>query len=179
MMNENPEIKNLSQLAGHTFNIVQPSIWKNHFEIKYNEQILGTIDKHGLFGTKVQIKIFNKAWEIYPQKFWTSKIAIKETGKENPFAFYRRKIFSGEGFVHLPKGKRLKIKLGTFRSTSGIYNMMGKCIASLKDRISLKSVTAMTEINIVESSEILEENPWVIILAWHLTQMRRRSKRAG
>lgn len=179
MINENPEIKNLSQLAGQKFNIVQPSIWKSHFEIKYNEQILGTIDKRGLFGLRVYTKIFDKAWEIYLQKFWTSEIAIKEAGKENPIAFYKSKFFSGEGFVHLPKGKRLKIKLGTFRSNSGIYNMMGKNIASLKDRVSMKSVKAMTEINIEESSEILEENPWIIILAWHLTQMRRRSRTAG
>lgn len=179
MMTENPEIKNLSQLAGHKFNIVQPSIWKNHFEIKYNEQILGTIDKRGFLGMRVYMKIFDKAWEIYLQKFWTSEIAIKEGGKENPFAFYKRKIFSGEGIVHLPKGKRLKIKLGAFRSNSGIYNMMGKCIVELKDKVSFKSVTATTEINIVESSEILDEYPWVIILAWYLTQMRRRSRHAG
>ncbi len=179
MINEIPEIKNLSQLAGHTLNIVQPSIWKSHFEIKYNDQILGTIDKRGLFGLRVQTKIFDKAWEIYLQKFWTSEIAIREVGKENPFAFYKRKIFGREGFVHLPKGKGLKIKLGAFRTKSGIYNMMGKCIVSLKEKVSFKSVKATTEIMIEESSDIIDENPWVVVLAWHLTQMHRRSRHTG
>jgi hypothetical protein len=173
------EIKNLSQLAGQTINIVQPSIWKNHFELKVNDQTLGIVNSRGLFRSLLMIKIFDKEWEIFRRSFWSSEISIKEKGKENPFASYNRKFFSFEGFVHLPKGKRVKIRLEAFRRKSGIYNMMGKCIVSLKDKISFKSVTTITEISIEESSEILDEYPWIIILAWHLTQMRRRSQRAG
>lgn len=176
MMPENQEIKTMSQLEGQTLEIIQPSIWKNYFEIRYNDQILGNIKTHGWFGSILMVEFFGKEWEIYRPSFWLSEIDIREKGKENPFASYKRKLFSREGFVHLPKGKRLKIKLGIFRSTYDIYNMMGKCVVSLRDKVIFKSVT---EVKIEESSEILDEYPWVIVLAWNLARQGRKSRRAG
>jgi hypothetical protein len=97
---------------------------------------------------------------------------VKEKGKENPFATFKRKFFSREGFVFLPKGRRLKIKLGIFRSNYGIYDQSGRCLANLKDKITFKS---NTEVKIEEPSELLDEYPWVIILAWHLARQKKRS----
>lgn len=176
MIQSNPDIKNLARFTGRTLNIIQPSIWKNNFEIKYNDEILGTISKHGWFGTDLSVKFFDNEWEIYRPGFWSSEIAIREKGRENPSASYKRKFFSREGFVSLPKGKKLKITFGAFRSSYAVYNMSGKCLVSFKDKISFKSKSS---VKIEESSEILEEHPWVIVLAWNLAQQSRKSRGAG
>jgi hypothetical protein len=73
-------------------------------------------------------------------------------------------------------GHKLIIKLGLLRSGYGIYTTNGSCLASLKDKISLKE---KTEINIESNSELFDKYPWVIVLAWYLSKQRRRSAAAG
>jgi hypothetical protein len=169
-------IKNLSRLTGQTLHIVQPSVWKSNYELKYKDELLGTIHKKSVFGIRLIIKLFDNEWEIYRPNFWRSEIAVREKGKENPFASYRRKFFSREGFVFLPRGKRLKIKLGVFKSGYAVYTLSGKCLISFTDKASIKSKTVVA---IEESSDLLEEYPWIIVLAWYISQQRKRSGAAA
>ena len=168
-------IKRLTQLSGETLNLVQPSVWKNNYEIKHGDELIGTVLLKG-FGFRLIVKILEDEWEIYRPSFWKSEISIKEKGRENPSATYKRKLFSREGIVSLSMGHKLIIKLGLLRSGYGIYTTNGSCLASLKDKISLKE---KTEINIDSNSELLDKYPWVIVLAWYLSKQRRRSAAAG
>ena len=122
------------------------------------------------------VNLLEKEWEIYIPKFWRSEIAIKEKGKENPFARYDKKLFSREGTVFLPKGQRLKIKFGLIKGKYGVYTTSGRCLVTIKDAISFK---ANTQIYIETGSELLDKYPWVIILAWHLTRKRKQAAAAG
>jgi hypothetical protein len=169
-------IRNLSQLSGQTILITQPSIWKNNFELKYDEELLGKVSAKSAFRSNLIINLFENEWEIYSPKFWKSEIAVREKGKENPFATYDKKLFSREGTVFLPKGQRLKIKFGLIRGKYGVYTTSGRNLVTIKDLISFK---ANTEIYIETNSEFLDKYPWVIILAWYLTRKRKQAAAAG
>ena len=172
MISDKPKIKTLSQLAGETLYISQPTIWKFYFDLKYNDEILGKINRKGVFRPVFNISLFDKKWEIYYPDFWPFHIAIREQGKENPVAFYKRKFFNRSGDVFLPKGKKLKMKREAFKGDFRIYNLSGKCLITLRALVSLKS---KTEIKIEENSELLDEYPWVIFLAWRLLRQRKGS----
>lgn len=169
-------IRNISQLAGQTLNITQPSVWKNVFELKYGDDLLGKIRSKSALSSNLIVNLLENEWEIYSPKFWRSEIAIKEKGKENPFARYDKKLFSREGIVYLPMGQRLKIKFGLIKGKYGVYTISGRCLATIKDVISFKT---NTQIYIETGSEILDKYPWVIILAWHLTRKRKQAAAAG
>jgi hypothetical protein len=169
-------IRNLSQLSGQTLKLIQPSIWKNKFELKYNDELLGKISSRGAFSPGLIIELLENEWELYSPKFWKTEMAVREKGKENPFAKYNKKLFSREGIVFLPKGQRLKIKFGLVRGKYGIYTSSGTCLVTIKDEISLKSSTL---VYIETSSEFLDKYPWVIILAWYITRKRKQAAAAG
>ncbi len=169
-------ITHLSQLTGKTLVLTQPSIWKKYFEIRSEDEVLGKIIVSGLFGSRIQANIMGGEWEIYYPRFWKSGINIREKGRENSFASYSQKFFSKEGTIFLPKGQRLKLKFGIFRSHYGIYTTSGISLASIKDKFGFKSKTL---INIENSSEFLDKYPWVIILAWHLIMKRKQAAAAA
>lgn len=169
-------LTDLSQLAGKTLILTQPSIWKKSFDLIYEDEVMGHVIVRGFFGSIIEVNILGGSWEIYYPKFWKSGINIREQGKENPFANYSQKFFSREGTVFLPKGQRLKIKLGVFRNNYGIYTTSGICLVSIKDKLGFKSKTL---INIENSSEFLDKYPWVIILAWHLIMKRKQAVAAA
>jgi hypothetical protein len=170
-------MKILSELAGETIFIHQTSIWKKIYEIKYGDELLGTIRKKKVFSSGLIVKIFNVEWEIYRPNFWLSEIAIREKGKENPIAKFKRKILSRDGFVFLPKGQKLRLQFGVFSSGKyGVYNLSGNCLVRLRDKFSF---IKNTDVEIEEASDLLDEFPWVIILAWYISHLRKRSAAAG
>jgi len=169
-------IRSLSQLSGQTLNIIQPSVWKNKFEFRFNDDLLGEIKIISVFRSDLIVNLLEKEWEIYSPRFWKTEIAIREKGRENPFATYDKKLFSREGTVFLPKGQRLKIKYGLIKGKYGVYTSSGMCLASIKDMVSFKT---NSQVFIETGSELLDEYPWVIILAWYLTRQRKQAAAAG
>jgi hypothetical protein len=165
-------IKNLSQLSGETLKIIQPSIWKNNYELRHNDELLMKMNPRSVFSFGLIIDSIDSQWELYKPNFWKSEIAIREKGNENPIATYNKKIFSMEGTVSLPRGQRLKIKFGIMKSRYGVFTTNGICLVSIKDEISFK---ASSLVFIENSSEILDKYPWVIILPWYLTRRRKQA----
>ncbi len=168
--------ESLSHLSGKILSIIQQSIWKNNFEFKYDEELLGKIIPRNVFSFGLFITIGEAEWEIYKPNFWKSDIAVREKGRENPFASYNKKFFSREGTVFLPKGQRLIIKSGNFKRKYGVFTASGICLASIKDEVSFK---ARSLVYIESSSELLDKYPWVIILAWYLKRKRKQTAAAG
>ncbi|HEY6906697.1 MAG TPA: hypothetical protein VI230_04475 [Ignavibacteriaceae bacterium] len=161
-----------SKLAGETLTIVQPSIWKNLYELKHQDEVLMKMKPRSVFGFGLIIELDNKEWEFYRSNFWGSELAFREKGKENPVAVYSKKFFSREGTISLPMGRRLTIKFGLMRSQYGIYASSGECLVILKDKISFKTSSV---VSIESSSEILDKYPWIIVLPWYLTRRKKRT----
>lgn len=161
-----------SKLAGETLTIVQPSIWKNLYELRHQDEVLMKMKPRSVFGFGLIIELDHKEWEFYRSNFWGSELAFREKGKENPVAVYSKKFFSREGTISLPMGQRLTIRFGLMKSKYGVFTAGGECLVSLKDNISFK---ANSIVFIESSSEILDKYPWIIVLPWYLTRRRKRN----
>ena len=105
-------MKNLSELAGETLLIHQPSVWKSYYELKHNDELLGTISSKGIFGINKIFKKGNEEWEIYRTSFWKSEIGIRQAGYELPYATYKRDGFKSHGTVKCYKGEQMIIETG-------------------------------------------------------------------
>ena len=83
-------MKNLSELAGETLVIRQPSVWKSNYELMHGEEVIGTIKSKGIFGINKIFRMGKEEWEIYRTGFWRSEIGIRQAGYELPYATYKR-----------------------------------------------------------------------------------------
>jgi hypothetical protein len=169
-------MKRLSDMAGETLIIHQPSVWKSNYELKNGEEVLGTIRSKGFFGLTFIFKMGNDEWEIYRNGFWKSEIAIRQAGYELPYATYKREAFKFRGTVNLYKGEQMIIDQKILRGGYSVQTLSGNILATFKEKVSIKN---KTEIHIEQKSELLDKYPWVIILAWYLSLQRRRSAHAG
>jgi hypothetical protein len=169
-------MKNLSEMAGETLFIYQPSIWKSYYELKLGDKVLGTIRHPKFFSTKIIFKMENRQWEIYRPHFWKSEVAIRQAGYELPYATYIKERFKPRGVVKLYKGDQMLISYKLLGRGYNIQTLSGEYLVTFKDRTSLKD---KTEIHIEQKSELLEKYPWVIILAWYLSVQRKRKAHAS
>jgi len=169
-------MKNISGLIGETLTIYQPSIWKNFYELKHGDNILGTINQPKIFSRRILFKFDNHEWEIYFPKFWKSEIAIRESGFQLPYATYKRDNFKMNGTLFLPRGERLKFVFKMFKGGYRIENNSGISLVSFKDKFALKSTT---EIKIEQPSELLDKYPWAIVLIWYIAYKRKQAAAHG
>lgn len=169
-------MKNLSEFAGETLFIHQPSVWKSYYELKHGDNVLGQISSKGFFGISKIFKLENKEWEIYRPGFWKSEVAIRQAGYELPYATYKRDGLKSHGTVKCYRGEQMIIETKLLRGGYSVKTLSGEILAVLKDKVSIKD---KTEITIVCKSELLDKYPWVIVLAWYLSMQRKQAAHAG
>jgi hypothetical protein len=73
--------------------------------------------------------------------------------------------------VTLPKGKTLKIEPHFFKGFCEIKNVHEECIARIKPKTALKD---KAEVLIEKKSELLDQYPWIIILAYIIVIEQRQ-----
>jgi hypothetical protein len=163
-------MKKLSDLAGETLIIRQPSMSQNYYELRHDEEIFGTIKPESFFNTRMLVNIFPNQFEFYRPNFFSSEFAIKEKLKELPFAKYRNDRFIFRGTIYLPKGQHLKLFFRFFKGAFSIQTDNLQILASFQYCISLEE---RTMVKIEHKSTLLDTYPWIIFLAWYLVVYRK------
>jgi len=169
-------MKNLSGLAGEILFIHQPSIWKNFYELKNGDEVLGTIRAPRVFSFAMLFKMGNSEWEIYRPSFWKSEVAVRQAGYEMPYATYKQKAFKKSGVVELFKGERFIIEYKLFKGGYNIQNTSGEYLVTFTEKVSFKD---RTEFQIEKKSELLDKYPWVVALAWYISQQKKHAGAAA
>ncbi len=169
-------MKNLSSFYGKQLEFTQPSVWKTYYELKSDNEILGTVKKTKKFGFQLEIDMFNKKWIFYRPSFWRSEIAIRQSGYTLPYAKYNGGKFKQHGMIELPKGGRVKIVFKAFKKDYEIQDSSGQVLVKLADKVKFRT---SVDISIIKRSELIDKYPWVIILAWYISALKKHAAAAG
>ncbi|TSA29828.1 MAG: hypothetical protein D4R68_01625 [Ignavibacteriales bacterium] len=164
-------MKMITDYMGKNIVIAQTSVFKRNYEIRVNEELIGSMQQKGFFGMMWKVDIQNKKWEIYKPSFWRSALDIREAGYEMPIANYTRDGFRSRGTLSLPLGEKLKIVPHLFKGFCEINNEQEVCLAKIiPKKISMKD---RAEVMIVKKDDLLDKYPWIIILAYIITIEQR------
>lgn len=163
-------MKSLSDYISEKLLFIQPTAFKRLHELRMNDQLLATMQQRGFFGMRWEVSIQDKNWEIYKPSFWRNAFDIREAGYEMPIANFVRDRFRSRGAVSLPKGEKLKIEPHLFKGFCEIKNVQEECIVRIKSKISWKE---KSEVIIEKRSELINQYPWIIMLAYIITIEQR------
>jgi hypothetical protein len=164
----------LQKYTGKTLTLVQPSFFKNKFELMDGEEIIATMTFTRKFMSGATFEISDKKWEVKQLSFWKSEYGIFKFGYELPFAVYNSKMF-GDGIVELPKGLKLNFRYHMWQGLLEIINSKGDVIISAKGKTAIKEKYLII---IKRSSPELEEYPWLILLPGFLSVLRKKNAAA-
>jgi len=169
-------MKTFSDYFGKTLNFIQPSIWNRSFELRNDNQLVGTLEYPKYFSVKADANIFGEKWEFYEPKWWKQLIEIRESGKELPIASYKTPAFNRQGKLELPQGQSVFL-YSNFWGTS--FELRDKYESRL---ILFKSKTGFkTKINvsIEKRSEVLDMHPWLLLFIIYIELGKSRRRSAG
>jgi hypothetical protein len=168
-------MKKLSDYLGHELIIVQKNVWKREYELHSGEELIGQMRYPKTFSQLAEHDIQDERFEFYKPKFFGREVSIRKKGYQNPFAHFKTNFFGRKGILELPKGRKLNLKFDFFRKQAGIYQGENDLLIYLRSKFSLKE---RSEVIIEKRSEIVDENPWVIMLAFYLSLLRKRNSAA-
>ncbi|NWF88402.1 MAG: hypothetical protein HXY50_02965 [Ignavibacteriaceae bacterium] len=169
-------MKTLSNYFGKTLNFVQPSIWKRNFELLDGNEVIGTLTYPKFFSVKAEAKIFDNSWEFYEPKWWKNLIEIREPGRELPIASFKPALLKNKETLKLPSGESMILNSNLFSTTIEILDHYSSRLVSLKRKMNVKTTY---EIQIEKRSEVLDRNPWVLLLIIYAEINKNRRRSAG
>lgn len=169
-------MRRLSDYIGKELLIFQKSIWRRDFELRSGEELIARLFYPKFFSDFTEISVWEETYEFYRPKFLSRDVDIRKKGYQNPFANFQNNFWGSRGVLELPRGIKLTMKFGFFRKQAEIYIGESDLLIAILGRFSLKE---RSEIIINKRSEIIDEHPWIIMLAFYLAQLRKRNSAAG
>jgi len=168
-------MKKLSDYIGSELKIYQKSIWKRDFELRSGEELIARLYYHKFFSDLTELIIGNDVFEFYRPRFFSRDVDIRKKGYQNPFTHFKNNLWGSKGVLELPRGIRLNFKFGFFRKQAEIYLGENDLLVTILNRFSFK---VKSQVVIEKRSEIIDDYPWIIMLAFYLSQLRKRNSAA-
>jgi hypothetical protein len=169
-------MRKISEYIGNQLLIVQKSIWKNEFELRFGEELIAQMKHPKFFSELVELTFQNEIYEFFRPKFFSREVAVRKKGYENPFAHFKNNFWGSKGTLELPRGNNLNIKFGIFKKQTEIFLGENDLLVSILSRFSVKR---RSEVVIEKRSEIIDEHPWIVMFGFYISQSRKRSSAAG
>jgi hypothetical protein len=170
-------MKSVSYYADKKLYVSSASFWKRIFELKYEEEFLERLSFPKKFSSIGVIEGFNGEWKIKRDSMWNRNLSIYKHSYHLPFANYSGSFFGNKGQLKLPRGQYLNFQFGLFRKGCKVYSKQNVLLIEYKNSIS---ITTKTEVALIQKSEILDENPWILMLTWYIIlQNKKRAAHAG
>ncbi|MBI1937018.1 MAG: hypothetical protein HYS25_02740 [Ignavibacteriales bacterium] len=167
-------MKTISDYIGKQLKLIQPSLFKNYYELKSGDELLAALSQPKFLSTNAVTSGSFGEWEFYKPSFWRLDAAVREKYKELPIAKFVREGFKQRGIIELPRGERLNLIFKKFGFSFEIQNEMGFALVRFKKNFSFKT---NIDIQLEKTSELLNKYPWVMLLACYIViQIERRSK---
>lgn len=164
-------MKNLSEYTGQKLLLIQPKVFKRIHELRLEDEVLGVVQLNGFFESTVTFECSLGKWEIFKPGFWKSIYAVRQAGYENPFAQFVKDKWKNNGTIELPKGEKLRLINNMWKGTYELQNVSGVKLVGFKRMVAFKE---KMEISIEYHSELLDKNPWILIMAWFISLENRR-----
>jgi hypothetical protein len=170
-------MKPLTKYIGEDLILIQPSFWKREYEFRSSNELLAKMYFPKLFSLTAIVEGFGEKYEIFRPGFWKSDVAIRKYNYDLTFATLKSlNFFRTKGEIDLQNGKKVLIKFGAFRKSCQVFSESEELILTFQNKISIKDKNLVT---IQKSSNLIDENPWIVMMIWYLILENKRHSSAG
>jgi hypothetical protein len=167
----------LSKYIGEDLFLIQPSFFKREYEFRSANELLAKMYFPKFFSMAAVVEGFGEKYEIIRPSFWKSEIAIKRFGYDLSFATLRSlSLFKTKGEIDFQNGKKVLLKFGAFRKSCQVFSQSEELLLLFQNKISIKDKNTVT---IQKPSDLIDENPWIVMLIWYLILENKRKGSAA
>lgn len=161
-------MKSISAIVGTELRWVQPSIFKQTFELRSGDELAATLQFPKLFGRNARAECQDGCWILEEQGIWKPNIVVKQCNEEQPITTVTMKNFTRVTPFTVDQRRTFRITSNFWRSHYSITTDMGESLVSLKVKHFPRHSAE------VELSAKAESFPWLLFLLYYIVLLNRR-----
>lgn len=169
-------MKNFSDYLGQDLMIFQKSIWKREVELHSEDELIAKLIYPKFYSDKAELTINKEEFEFYRPKYFSRAVDVRKKGYQMPFAHFTPNFWVNKGVLELPRGRKITMKFGMIKKLAELFEGENDLLVTIINRFSLKE---KCRVIIEKRSDVLDENPWIIMLAFYFSLLRRRNSSIG
>ena len=158
-------------MVDSTLRWVQPSIFKEVFELRSGDECAATLQFPKFFSRTARAESEDGCWTLEERGVWKPSIVVKQCNEEQALATVTLKNFSRVTPFSVDQKRTFRITSNFWRSHYSITTDMGEPLVSLKIKHFAKHSSE------VEINRKAESFPWILFLLYYIVLINRR--RAG
>jgi hypothetical protein len=167
-------MKSITSYLDFTVTLQQSSAWKSFYELRFGDELLGTITMPKLFSDRAEATSADGVWSFERQGLFKPNIVAK-LQNDTLVASYQSHSFKQGGTLTIGEKEVLSVKFGVFRNTLDVYSRFDEQIIHFQNHGVFRHRSEIT------FSHTIQQFPLIVFMSCYifLTAQRDAARSAA
>ncbi len=163
-------MRSVNSYQDFTFTLQQPSIWKSFYEVRFGDELFGTINIRRKINKQAEVTSADGNWIFEHEGIINPKIYVKSID-DSIITTCKLNAFNKTGVISIDE-QEISFKFDVFRNVLDVYSKHDTHIIHFQNRLSGKFYS---EINILRPSKRVKRFPLVFFFCCYILLTNRRN----
>jgi hypothetical protein len=169
-------MKQLAEVTGLPLQWMQPSAWREAYELRAGDDVVATLRFRSAFGSFAVAETAEACWTFKRVGFWTTRVTVRQCGSDDDLAVFHNNTWDGGGTLQFPDGRRYPASTNFWQTRYELQTDAGEPLV----RFDIGGVFRQSAGVIVQPAAVrLAELPLLITLGWYLAVMMHQDSSAA
>lgn len=155
----------------------QPNAFKEEYELRGADSLMGTLKFRSAFGSLAVAETADGCWTFKRVGFFATRVSIRACDSEIELATFKNNTWSGGGTLEFPDGRNYRASTNFWQTKLELVSQYDQVVLSYSDIGGFFRRTA--RVNIDPTVARLPELPLMVLLSWYLVVMMQRDSAAA
>jgi hypothetical protein len=166
-------MKSLKEAGQEHLNWMQPKTTHQLFELKFNDDLYGTLLFPKSVGSLAEAETLDGKWSFKRVGFFTTRITVRKMGEENDIASFKPNMMASSGVLEFADGKKFQWHAANFWETKFEFkDANGETVVTFRSGIEEPKLKdwfkTQARVEIPEHKNNLPELSIMVLLGWYL-----------
>lgn len=169
-------MKRLEQVVGLPLQWMQPSAWREAYELRAGEEVVATLRFRSAFGSFATAETADDCWTFKRVGFWKTRVTVRRCDADEDLAIFHNNTWNGGGTLELTDGRRYLASTNFWQTRYEFQAEAGELLV----RFDIGGVFRQSAGVVIQPAALrLIELPLLITLGWYLAVMMHQDSSAA
>lgn len=169
-------MKRLAEVTGLPLQWLQPSAWREAYELRAGDDLAATLRFRSAFGSFATAETAEDCWTFKRVGFWTTRVTVRLCDSVEDLAVFHNNTWKGGGALQFSDGRRYPASTNFWQTRYEFQADAGEPLVRFDIGGVFRQSAAVT---IQPAALRLAELPLLITLGWYLAVMMHQDSAAA
>lgn len=168
-------MRKIASVIDHELTWVQPSAFKSHYELRFGDELIGTLRFPKFLSSLAEAETADGRWTFQRVGFWKKRTVVRASSAAADLAVYVPNVWRGGGTLEVEGGSKYMLEVSRWRSTVEFKTETGESLIHMKNRgVFRHSASVQMYRKALQTPEL----SWMVPLGLYLFVMMQRDTAA-